>query len=478
MPLRKRVSLAAAVAVAVTVTIALVACYLVVRNQLLRQVDSQLRAQAHEIQRGQTHSLAQQLAGLPASAGGPAPYSQYVMPNRSGQVVQGGITLPDSSLAAAVASGTSGAFLTDITVKGAPMRMYTFQFRLPVPFEGFPAVAIQLARPIGPTEHVLYMLRLILLLILAAGIALAWALGRMSARRVLSPLSEVSHTAEVIGETDDLSLRLAVHADDEVGQLARRFNAMLERLSASRAALDDSVRSQRQLVADASHELRTPVTSLRTNIEVLLAGGELEEDERRRLLDDVVEQSEELSQLVSDLIEMARGDLPDDSIDDIRLDHVVEEAVARARRNAPSTEFAVDLKPVIVRGSADRLSRAVNNLLDNAARHNQADRPVTVAVDSEGVRVRDHGGGIAPQDLPYIFDRFYRGANSRASQGSGLGLAIVRQVAEAHGGSALAANAPDGGAVFTLRLPGSAIHVPDSEQVDGVYGAGGLATRA
>jgi two-component system sensor histidine kinase MprB len=366
--------------------------------------------------------------------------------------------------------------MTDERVNGAPIRMYTFA--VPGATADGQPVAIQLARPLGPTLHVLFMLRLVLIVILLGGIALAAVLGRMAARRVLAPLSEVTQTAAVIGETDDLSLRLAVHAEDEVGQLARRFNAMLDRLSSSRAALDDSVRSQRQLVADASHELRTPVTSLRTNIEVLLAGGELGDEERRHLLDDVVEQSEELSQLVSDLIEVARGDLPEDSTEDIRLDHVVEEAVARAQRHTPGTAFNADLRPATVRGNADRLSRAVNNLLDNAARHNHPGQPVEVAVDPEGVRVRDHGSGIRPEDLPYIFDRFYRGENSRAAQGSGLGLAIVRQVAESHRGSVSAANAPDGGAVFTLRLPGRSAPGSGAEPSEDVYGAGGLATRA
>src|SRR5205807_4969410 len=128
---------------------------------------------------------------------------------------------------------------------------------------------------------------------------------------------------------------LTIHADDEVGQLAARFNQMLERLQRSRDAVDESVRAQRQLVADASHELRTPVTSLRTNIEVLLEGGLLSDEDRRRLLADVVEQSEELTALVSDLIELARGDAPVGAADDVRLDRVVEESIARARRNAP-----------------------------------------------------------------------------------------------------------------------------------------------
>ena len=226
---------------------------------------------------------------------------------------------------------------------------------------------------------------------------------------------------------------------------------MLERLSTSRAELDDSVRSQRQLVADASHELRTPVTSLRTNVEVLLASPDLPADDRA-LLQDVLEQSEELSTLVADLIEVGRGELPSDATDDVRLDGLVGEALVRARRNAPATEFRTELEPTVVQGSAERLSRAINNLLDNAVKHGGGG-PVEVRVDAQGVAVRDHGPGIDPGDLPHLFDRFYRGINSRSTQGSGLGLAIVRQTALLHGGSVRAANAPDGGAVFVLELP-------------------------
>jgi two-component system sensor histidine kinase MprB len=313
--------------------------------------------------------------------------------------------------------------------------------------------AVQLARPLNGVDHVLSQLRLILLLLFVGGIALAAALGRLAARRALAPLAEVAQTAEHISETEDLSSRIHVYHDDEVGQLATRFNAMIERLQGSRAALDDSMRAQRQLVADASHELRTPITSLRTNIEVLLAGGDVSEEDRRRLLADVVEQSEELSALIGDLIELARGDLPVTEADDVRLDRVAAESVARARRNSPDIRFEANLRPIIVEGVPDRLGRAVNNLLDNAARHSPPGSTVEVAVDGTGVQVRDHGAGVAEADLPHVFDRFYRGANSRGAQGSGLGLAIVRQVAVQHGGSVSAANAPDGGAVFAMSLP-------------------------
>jgi two-component system sensor histidine kinase MprB len=132
---------------------------------------------------------------------------------------------------------------------------------------------------------------------------------------------------------------------------------------------------------------------------------------------------------------------------------VVEEALGRARRDAPGIVFEAELEPMVITGVAERLARAVGNLLDNAARHSQPGGLVEVTVDGRGVRVRDHGSGIDPADLPHVFDRFFRGANSRGRQGSGLGLAIVRQVTEQHGGSVDAANAEGGGAEFTLHLP-------------------------
>jgi two-component system sensor histidine kinase MprB len=343
--------------------------------------------------------------------------------------------------------------LSDVTVGSAHLRELTFPATVLVNLGQTQTAAIQLARPLNNVDTVLSHLRLILFLLCLGGIALAAALGRLAARRVLAPLSEVAQTASYIGETEDLSKRITVHADDEVGELARRFNTMLEHLEGSRAALDDSVRAQRQLVADASHELRTPVTSLRTNIEVLLEGGELSDSDRRRLLADVVEQSEELSALVSDLIELARGDEPVGAADDVRLDRVVDESLARARRHAPGLEFELRAEPVIIEGEPSRLGRAVNNLLDNAARHSPAGGTVEVDVNANGVRVRDHGPGIDEADLSHVFDRFFRGANVRGQQGSGLGLAIVRQVAEQHGGTVSADNAADGGAVFTMSLP-------------------------
>lgn len=455
MPLRKRISLVAAGTVAVAVAIAMISAYFIVRSQLVGQIDNELVAQAATIQ-GRISGRDSELPGLTAKAGGSAPYTQGVLPDGYVEPGEGGIALPTTARTIRVASGTSGAYLANVVVGGAPLRMYTFETSIP-PYAGQTSLAIQLARPLSPVYNVLTTLRWVLAVVFLAVVALAAGLGRLAARRVLAPLAEVTATAQLIGETDDLSQRLEVRADDEVGQLAERFNSMLERLEISRVALDASVASQRQLVADASHELRTPVTSLRTNIEVLLSDGVLDEEDRRQLLADVVEQSEELSTLVADLIDVARGDVPPEHLEDARLDRLVESALERARRHAPGVDFTADLKPVVVSGSAERLMRAINNLLDNASGHTAPGTPVHVTVDQTGVTVRDSGQGISEQDLPHLFDRFYRGENSRARQGSGLGLAIVRQVAEQHGGTISAANAPDGGAVFTLTLPGSVV---------------------
>jgi two-component system, OmpR family, sensor histidine kinase MprB len=464
MPLRRRLAIVAAAAVAVAVLIVAIVSYAVVRNQLLGQVDGALKAQAVAVQRdGNVALRGGGFPGLPANAGGPAPYVHVVLSDGRSYTMSGDLELPVDAHARRIAAGADNVYLGDIYVNGNHLREITIPVAASTqPFAPSQPAAVQLARPLNGVDRILAHLRLFLVLLCAAGIAAAAALGRLAARRVLAPLAEVTDTAVEIGETDDLSRRLRIHADDEVGQLATRFNQMLERLEHSRAALDESVRSQRQLVADASHELRTPVTSLRTNIEVLLQGGQLSEEDRRRLLADVVEQSEELTGLVGDLIELARGDLPAGATEDTRLDRIVEESLDRARRNYPHVHVRASLQPVIVEGVPERLGRAVNNLLDNAARHSPPGGAIDVLVDPTGIRVRDHGTGIDEADLPHVFDRFFRGANTRGQQGSGLGLAIVRQVAQQHGGSVSASNAADGGAVFSINLHGVAADPHDA----------------
>jgi len=310
------------------------------------------------------------------------------------------------------------------------------------------------ARPLSDVDHTLARVQFFLLLGVVGGTILALLAGLATAQRATRPIAELTLAAREIERTRDPSLHIPhPEARDEIAELASTLEGMLGALDASRSETEAMLDRQREFVADASHELRTPITSLRTNIEVLLAGGELSDEDRRRLLADVVEQSEELSALIGDLIELARGDLPHDMVEDIRLDRVLEESISRARRDHPEVAFEASLQPVTVEGVPERLGRAVNNLLDNAARHSPAHGVVEVTVNADGLRVRDHGSGVDEADLPYVFDRFYRGKNSRGRQGSGLGLAIVRQVAVQLGGSVDASNAPDGGAIFSLYLP-------------------------
>jgi two-component system sensor histidine kinase MprB len=276
------------------------------------------------------------------------------------------------------------------------------------------------------------------------------------ARTALRPVARFSDTVELVAATQDLSRRIEVRGNDEVARLARRFNEML-------AALEVSRRAQRQLVADASHELRTPLTSLRTNIEVLARSDHMPPADRESLLGDLVSQLEDLSVLVADLVDLAReeervaaGAQPGPDMDEeVRLDSVVERAVDRARRHAPSLTFVTDLEPVVVHGAPERLDRAVANLLDNAMKWSPPGQVIEVTVAGDEVTVRDHGPGIDRAVLPFVFDRFYRAPAARGVPGSGLGQAIVRQVAEAHGGAVTADLAEGGGTVLRLSFRGA-----------------------
>jgi two-component system sensor histidine kinase MprB len=346
--------------------------------------------------------------------------------------------LPVSAAAKAVAAGTHGAFLEDAQADGAHVRVIT------VPSAD--GTAVQVARPLSEVDTTLSRLRLVLLLVSLGGIAAAAVLGRTVARRALKPVEELTEAAEHVAHTRDLSRRMTAEGTDELSRLAASFNTMLEALDASQAA-------QRQLVADASHELRTPLTSLRTNLEVLARGDVLPPAERERLLRRATGQLEELSVLVGDLVDLARGAEAEAEPEVVRLDLLVEEAVDRARAHAPDAHFAVELSPTLVAGVPSRLHRAVSNLLDNAVKWSPRGEVIEVTTSGGEVAVRDHGPGIADDDLPFVFDRFYRATSARGLPGSGLGLAIVRQVAESHGGRAWAEHAPGGGARLCIALP-------------------------
>jgi two-component system sensor histidine kinase MprB len=296
--------------------------------------------------------------------------------------------VPVTAADRAVRSGAP-AFFSERSVGATRLRVYTFSPRA--------GVAVQLARSLNGVENVLERLRNVLGAALLLSVIAGGLLGRLFANRALRPVADLTDAVEHVELTGDLSPRIVIDERgerDEVGRLAGRFNAMLARLQTSRADLDASVDAQRRLVTDASHELRTPVTSLRTNAEVLRAQPGLPVDQRSEILDDIVGQAEELGLLVADLIELAReGEEPAAAErEEVRLDELVAEAVTRARRHAPGAAFGLQAEPVVVEGRRERLSRAVNNLLDNAVKHGPAEGPVEVRVGADGaVSVRDHG---------------------------------------------------------------------------------------
>ena len=443
LPLRRRMTIAVAIAVAVAVALSALVAYLAVRGSIRGEVDRALEEQRlAPLPPGLGERRGPRFRPLPARFGGPTPFIQVIDAGDLARPIGTELVeIPVEDRARDVAAGVAQPYFADAHVGGTHTRVLT------VPAGG--GYAVQFGRSLEPADAVLARLRLILFFVVLGGVGLAVALGRLVSRNVVAPIVHVTDAARHIAATEDLGRRIEVETQDEVGELAEHFNAMLD-------TLERSVAAQRQLVADASHELRTPITSLRTNIEVLAESEALPPHERVRLLADVEEQTEELGMLVADLIELARGDEPSREREDIRLDDLVREAVVRAKRHAPSIEFRATLEPSVLDGTRERLSRAVNNLLDNAAKHSAPGGLVEVSAGPSGVRVRDHGTGIDPDDLPHLFDRFYRGASSRGRPGSGLGLAIVRQVAEQHGGAVRASNAPDGGAEFTLTLPATA----------------------
>jgi len=442
MSFRARIAVASAAAVALAVVLASGIVYVVARDQLRAPIDEALERRSAEIlhdRLGQfTDPGGEAYLAVRPEFGEARGYVQAVTADGAVLVPpRQDLELPVDERIRALAGGEGAAFWADEDVSGTHLRVFTFAYA--------DGVAVQVARPLTEVDQSLERLGLFLLLIAVSGVAIAAVLGLLVARTALAPVRRLTTAAERVTETKDLSERIEVGGRDELSRLAASFNTML-------AALEESTRAQRQLVADASHELRTPLTSLRTNIEVLASDRALPAEERSRLLSDVVEQLGEMTTLIAELIELARAEQQSPEPQEVRLDLVAADAVERARRNWPAITFTAELQESVVEGNPSTIERAIGNLLDNAAKWSPDDGEVLLEVRDGQIAVRDHGPGISDEDLPYVFDRFYRARSARGMSGSGLGLAIVRQVAEAHGGDVVAEQAEGGGTRMLFRL--------------------------
>jgi two-component system sensor histidine kinase MprB len=441
--LASRVVLLTTIAVGLAVAFVALGAFITVKMSMQSSLDNSLLERAQKAS-GSTTMADIANSQLPLWAVGAADVRIFYIDSHGNHTTDTGPKFQIGAPELAVAAHQGSPSVRTISAGNIDYRVVT------VPSGG--NTALVLAQNLAPQERVLRKMGAVMLLFGLAGVIGAAAAGWAVARNGLRPVRRLTDNVEVIARTEDLT-PLPVEGDDEVARLATAFNAMLAALSGSRDR-------QRQLVADAGHELRTPITSLRTNLDLLLQADEsggLDPELRAELLDDVGAQIEEMSTLVGDLVELARDEPLTTVVEQVDLAEVVDRAVARARRRGTGLTFEVDSEPWWVTGESRSLERAVTNLLDNAVKWSPRGGTVAVRLNHGQLTVDDEGPGIPEEDRDQVFDRFYRSEESRSMPGSGLGLSIVRQVAERHSGVVRADEAPGGGTRMVLQLPGHAL---------------------
>ncbi len=441
--LASRVVLLTTMAVGLAVAFVALGAFLTVRMSMQTSLDDSLLDRAHQATLSATLPELTN-ANIPSWQVGAADVRIFYIDSHGNHTTDSGPAFHVGDPELSVASGHSQQSVRTISSGNIDYRVVA------VPAGG--NIALVLAQNIAPQESVLQKMGAVMLLFGLAGVIGAAAAGWAVARNGLRPVRRLTHNVEVIARTEDLT-PLPVEGDDEIARLATAFNGMLAALSASRDR-------QRRLVADAGHELRTPLTSLRTNLDLLLqsdAAGGLEPAARAELLDDVGAQIEEMSNLVGDLVELARDEPLRQAVEQVDLAEVVDRAVARTRRRGTDLTFEVESEPWWVTGESASLERAVTNLLDNAVKWSPPGGTVRIRLNYGTLTVDDEGPGIAESDREHVFERFYRSDESRSMPGSGLGLSIVRQVAERHSGTVSVDETETGGTRMVMQLPGAAL---------------------
>lgn len=446
-PLRTRLAVATSAAVAAVALLVCTAAFFVVRYELYHQLDLNLTQSATLVTQQSRDAAPGVRAGECRFLSAPA--CAQVVPADPGRDAADYL-LPVSAPVREVAAGERAPYFTNITLFGRPARMLTTPFGK--------GEALQVALRADTVEKGVRQATWLLVAVGGAGVLLAAGLGSWVSRRGLAPVARLTATAERIAATRDARHRIELPPgpsgpsgkEDEVTRLAATFNTML-------GELEQSVTAQRRLVADASHELRTPLTALRTNAELLARADRLTAAQRERASGALARQLREVTGMVNDLVELARDEEPQPLLEEVRLADLVDHAVGAARAHWPGAVFTAHVDAAgrarTLPGVPARLSRLLTNLLDNAAKFSPPGGAVEVHLNERELTVRDHGPGIAPDDLPYVFDRFYRAEAARALPGSGLGLAMARQIARAHGAELTARNTPGGGAEFHVALP-------------------------
>ena len=449
MTLRNRVSAAAAVGVLIVVAAVSSVLYFSYAASLHSRVDATLVDAAQ-----QASSITQRIKQS-ADGGGSIPdfgrpvtvgsveLQLFLGTVAAGQPTQFG---PLDSRDVEVAEGAQPPYFADADDGGHQFRVYTAA--MPGASD---AGLVRTSRAADADNGALRNAALLLAGLTVGAAGVTYGAARLTAGRILRPIAELTATAEHITQTRDLTARLRSTGpsndgtNDEVGRLSSSFDTML-------AALHESVTAQRQLVADASHELRTPLTSLTTNLDLVEDGAGLADPQAPALVRAAREQAGELGQLITDLLDLARYHESAPHRETVRLDVLTDQAVHRLRQRVPHAVIDAELRPCLVHVDPAAVDHAVSNLVDNAIKWSPPDIAVCVVVENGRVSVSDHGPGIAHEDLPHIFERFYRAPDARGMPGAGLGLAIVGSVAQANMGTVEVRTGP-GGSTFTLAFP-------------------------
>ncbi|MEU8717886.1 HAMP domain-containing sensor histidine kinase [Streptomyces sp. NPDC048663] len=483
LPLRARLSMLVAAAVAFAVAAVSVTCWFIVQGKLYEQVDNDLRKSAQRpVQLSRTVGLLSVCpqkadttdSGSESDGNGlrlpNSTYSQLVKSDGS-FCVSGDSpgtlkTTGDDKAIAENASSGKGIYRNGVDTSGNDVRVLTIPLLVSTELGGppriYPDVALMSAIPLKNTQKTLKDLALILLLVSGIGVLGAGAAGLAVARAGLRPVDELTEAVEHVARTEDLSVRIPVEekSDDEIARLSRSFNSMTTSLASSREL-------QQQLIADAGHELRTPLTSLRTNIELLTrseeTGRPIPPADRKALLASVKAQMTELASLIGDLQELSRSESQrGERVQVVALQDTLDAALRRARLRGPELKITADVQPWFVRAEPSALERAFVNILDNAVKFSPEGGTIDVTLDHGVLTVRDHGPGIPEDELPHVFDRFWRSPDARALPGSGLGLSIVARTVQQAGGHVTLARASGGGTVATVRLPGAPVPPPET----------------
>ncbi|MCW2888274.1 MAG: two-component system, OmpR family, sensor histidine kinase MprB [Streptosporangiaceae bacterium] len=465
LTLRARLALLIALAVAVAVAACATLSWFLVKSQLYEELDRRLRVTSNrppgdgrlrgDLLSAQVEQALNDCTQKPTTTGtrfGPPPGFSFMQvlkadgapctipDNGALTVTQQDIKVARGELKQAVHDGVG---ITTTDGAESPVRIITVHRA---------GGAVSYALPVDQVEGPLGRLALMLISVSALGVLVSAGAGLAIARASLKPVDHLTDVVEHIARTEDLDTAIPIDGKDEIARLSRSFNAMTRALASSRD-------HQQRLIADAGHELRTPLTSMRTNIDLLMrseaTGRALPPETRAKLLVSVKAQMLELSSLVGDLLELARQDETAKPKQVVALHEVVGNAVGRARLRGLGLRIEVSAEPWYVHGDPGSLERAVVNLLDNAVKFSPPAGTVEVYLRKGELTVRDHGPGIPEEELPHVFERFWRSPSARSMPGSGLGLSIVHRVAGESGGEVRLERAPGGGTIAFLALPGA-----------------------